>query len=143
MICLMCAADTGGGAAGNQGGETSDTGGETGGRSEFAVAAEARAHEIGAKFPWYFKPEATFAVAFMQDSMGNVETFVALNEGALEKWAPRIEPYLEPEENWVLGDITGKRHAEVLLVNYANASNLTIVGIGSSNKSLSSMHNNA
>ena len=68
----------------------------------------------------------------MQDSEGVMAKFVAINEGALEKWGSRVQQLLEPGEQWIEGDPGGKIHPEVLLTNLATDTGQKIIGLGAS-----------
>ena len=81
---------------------------------------------------WWFRKEATVGVAYMQDSEGGIESYVAINEGALNKWGSAVQNHLEPGEQWIEGDPSGKVHPEVLLKNYAEKTRQKIIGLGAS-----------
>jgi RHS repeat-associated protein len=98
--------------------------------------AQARAVEIRDAMVknagWWFRREATVGVAYIEGSEGGVQRFVAINEGALGKWGSDVRNLLEPGEQWIEGDASGKIHPEVLLKNFAADTGQKIIGIGAS-----------
>jgi len=146
-LCLICGgtgrgSDTSGDSGGNKDNIVfADAGGESdqplvepdnpGGSEAQSRAVEIR--DIMVKISgWWFRREATVGVAYMQNSEGVVQRFVAVNEGALEKWGSDVQNILEPGEQWIEGNPSGKIHPEVLLTNYATNTGQKIIGLGAS-----------
>jgi hypothetical protein len=104
--------------------------------SALAAQAESRAREIGAiitaaKGPWV--PSAlTVGVATVQDG-DDLATLIATNEKASSSLVKLVQGQLGDGEQLVtLADNQG-RHAEEVLVQYAQENGLKIVGLGASN----------
>jgi hypothetical protein len=107
-------------------------------RNPEADEAQKRANEIKdqmvKQYGWWFRKEVTVGVTIGKDQGGDEHTDVTINETALEKWGEQVKGILEPDENFIMGEVGGPRHAEEVLVQHAKESSLGIDGIGASTK---------
>ena len=95
------------------------------------AGAEARAREISANIGNWSKRYMTVGVAAVKDGDG-IRTIVATNEGASSSLINLVKAQLNPGEELVSLAGNQGRHAEQVLVQYAQTYGLKILGLGAS-----------